>query len=420
MRVVMASLAEKTNFLSLVPVAWALRAAGHEVRVASQPALESVVVDTGLPFVPVGRDHGFWRHLTARSSFDGLRGGVPLFSTYGSGHERSWGEELEDYRQVVTWWWRMVNDPMLDDLVAFCREWRPDLVVWEPITFSGAIAARACGAAHVRHPWGADVFGAVRARFLERMAEQPEADREDPLAAWLGARAARYGVEFSEELVHGQATVEQVPASLRVDTPPHLDYLPVRYVPYNGRAVVPSWLRTPPERPRVGLCLGTSTAAWLGRFGVDVPMVLEGLADLDAEVVATLPAHEQAKLGAVPPNTRLVDYVPLHALAPTCAAMITHGGTGTVLTGLAHGVPQLVSPRPTFDESLLASSVAALGAALVLDADRVTPDAVADGVRTLLHDPSLTRAAHTLRHDITAMPTPADLAHTLTALTTRP
>ncbi|XKK41905.1 activator-dependent family glycosyltransferase [Nocardiopsis sp. ARC36] len=415
MRVVVASLAEKTNFLSLVPVAWALRAAGHEVRVASQPALGSVVRHTGLPFVPVGRDHGFWRHLTARSSFDGLRGGVPLFSAFGSGRgQRPWAEELEDYRQVVTWWWRMVNDPMVDDLVAFCREWRPDLVVWEPITFSGAIAAQACGAAHVRHPWGADVFGAVRARFLARMAEQPETDREDPLAAWLGARAARYGVEYSEELVHGQATIEQVPASLRVDTPSHLGYLPMRYVPYNGRAVVPHWLRTPPERPRVGLCLGSSTAAWLGRFGVDVPMVLEGLADLDVEVVATLPAHEQAKLGAVPADTRLTEYVPLHALAPTCAAMITHGGTGTVLTGLAHGVPQLVSPRPTFDESLLASSVAGLGAARVLDPDRVTPDAVAVGIRALLDDPRHTEAADALRQEMAAMPSPADLAHTLT------
>jgi UDP:flavonoid glycosyltransferase YjiC (YdhE family) len=84
-RVVVASLAEKTNFLSLVPLAWALRAAGHEVRVASQPALEPVVRETGVPFVAVGRDHGFWRHLTARSSFDGMRGGVPLFSVYGRG-----------------------------------------------------------------------------------------------------------------------------------------------------------------------------------------------------------------------------------------------------------------------------------------------------------------------------------------------
>ncbi|WP_017587968.1 activator-dependent family glycosyltransferase [Nocardiopsis ganjiahuensis] len=415
MRVVVSSLAERTNFLSMVPVAWALRAAGHEVLVASQPALGGVVADAGLPFAPVGRDHGFWRHLTARSSFDGLRGGVPLFSEYG-GPAKPWHRTLEDYRQVVTWWWRMVNDPMLDDLVALCRSWRPDLVIWEPITYSGAVAAEACGAAHVRHPWGGDLFGAVRWRFLQQRAEQPEADREDPLADWLTGRAARHGVEFSETLIHGQATIEQIPACLHLPTPPGLNYLPMRYVPYNGRALVPDWLRTPPERPRVGLSLGTSTAAWLGRFGIDVPMVLEGLSDLDVEVVATLPEDEQAKLGAVPGNVRLVDYVPLHALAPTCDAMVTHGGTGTVLTGLAHGVPQVVAPRPTFDEPLLASAVAARGAAVVLDPERVDPDTVGAAVRTLVNEPGPARAARELGREIADLPTPAQLADTLTAL----
>ena len=419
MRVVVASLAEKTNFLSLVPLAWALRAAGHEVRVASQPALEPVVRETGVPFVAVGRDHGFWRHLTARSSFDGMRGGVPLFSVYGrGGPEGSWEETLEEYRQVVTWWWRMVNDPMVDDLVAFCREWRPDLVVWEPITFSGAIAAEACGAAHVRYLWGADIFARTRARFLARMGEQPASQREDPLAAWLGARAARYGVDFSETLVHGQATVEQVPSPLRVDTPPHLDYLPVRYVPYNGRAVVPHWLRTQPDRPRIGLSLGTSANEWYGGHRVSAGEILEGLAELDVEVVATLPASEQDKLGTVPGNARLVEYVPLHALAPTCAAMITHGGPGTVLTGLAHGVPQLMSPNARmFDIPVLAGLVEEAGAGRVVDPDRLDAATVTAGVRDLLEDPRHTSAAHALRARMDAMPTPADLAHTLTGLT---
>jgi UDP:flavonoid glycosyltransferase YjiC (YdhE family) len=131
--------------------------------------------------------------------------------------------------------------------------------------------------------------------------------------------------------------------------------------------------------------------------------------------VATLPASEQDKLGTVPDNARLVEYVPLHALAPTCAAMITHGGTGTVMSALAHGVPQLISPRPTFDEPLLASSVAAGGAAVVVDPDRLDAHTVAEGVRSLLHEPAHTRAARALREQMAAMPSPADLAHTLTA-----
>ncbi|PDP87676.1 hypothetical protein CQJ94_11580, partial [Glycomyces fuscus] len=317
MRVLIATQAERTHFLGLVPLAWALRAAGHEVRVASQPHLEPVAAGAGLPFASVGRDHHF-----ARISRDGR---ADRYLDFDMAEDRdevlTWEYLLEGYRGVVTWWWRMVNEPMFDDLVALCREWRPDLVVWEPSTYAAPVAAQVCGAAHVRHLWSVDLFSRVRRTFLARMAEQPAERREDPLAQWLGARAARYGVDFSETLVHGQATVEQVPASLRVDTPPHLEYLPVRYVPYNGRAVVPGWLRTPPARPRIGLSLGTTAALRLGGYTVDVATLLEGLADLDVEVVATLPASEQDRLGTVPGNARLVEYVPLHALAPTCAAM---------------------------------------------------------------------------------------------------
>ncbi|MEU1900361.1 activator-dependent family glycosyltransferase [Nocardiopsis dassonvillei] len=414
MRVLFATQAERTHFLGLVPLAWALRAAGHEVRVASQPHLESVAAGAGLPFTAVGRDHHF-----ARISRDGRADRHLDFDMAEDRDEvLTWDHLLQGYRGVVTWWWRTVNDPMFDDLVALCREWRPDLVVWEPSTYAAPVAAQACGAAHVRHLWSVDLFSRVRRTFLARMGERPASEREDPLAAWLGARAARYGVDFSETLVHGQATVEQVPAPLRVDTPAHLDYLPVRYVPYNGRAVVPHWLRTPPTRPRIGLSLGTTAALRLGGYTVDVATLLEGLAELDVEVVATLPAHEQAKLGTVPGNARLVEYVPLHALAPTCAAMVTHGGPGTVLTGLAHGVPQLLSPNARmFDIPVLAGLVEAAGAGRVVDPDRLDAATVTAGVRALLEDPRHTRAAHALRARMDAMPSPADLAHTLTGLT---
>ena len=39
MRILFASIAEKTHFLGMVPLAWALQTAGHEVRVASQPEM---------------------------------------------------------------------------------------------------------------------------------------------------------------------------------------------------------------------------------------------------------------------------------------------------------------------------------------------------------------------------------------------
>jgi hypothetical protein len=42
---------------------------------------------------------------------------------------------------------------------------------------------------------------------------------------------------------------------------------------------------------------------------------------------------------------RVVDFVPLNALLPTCSAVVHHGGSGTFAAVLEHGVPQLIIPQ---------------------------------------------------------------------------
>ncbi|PDP87091.1 hypothetical protein CQJ94_13090, partial [Glycomyces fuscus] len=191
----------------------------------------------------------------------------------------------------------------------------------------------------------------------------------------------------------------------------HLEYLPVRYVPYNGRAVVPGWLRTPPARPRVCVTLGTTLMSQ-DRGGDVFRELLEGLADLDVEVVATLPASEQDRLGTVPGNARLVEYVPLHALAPTCAAMVDHGGWGTVLTGLDAGVPQVIVPS-WFDDPMLADMLAAQDAAVTVPHRSMTAGNVSAAVSRLLEDPALARGTARVREAMRAMPSPSGLADAL-------
>ncbi|MBR8745254.1 hypothetical protein DSY14_26735, partial [Nocardiopsis sp. MG754419] len=124
----------------MVPSAWALRTAGHEVRVASQPELGPDITAAGLTAVPVGRDHQLWRVLKAQGKE--YRARLPPFDRPATpGAEVTWEYLRDGYADVVPWWLRLVNDPMVEDLTEFCRWWRPDLVVWEPTTYAGAIAA---------------------------------------------------------------------------------------------------------------------------------------------------------------------------------------------------------------------------------------------------------------------------------------
>ncbi|MFE9117172.1 glycosyltransferase [Streptomyces sp. NPDC007172] len=101
----------------------------------------------------------------------------------------------------------------------------------------------------------------------------------------------------------------------------------------------PASLREPPAGRRVCLTLGLSFREVMGGDQASVPDLLEALAGLDAEVVATLDAGQLAEVGRVPDKVRVVDFVPLAALLPSCSAIVHQGGFGTAQNALAHGVP---------------------------------------------------------------------------------
>lgn len=94
---------------------------------------------------------------------------------------------------------------MVDDLVRHARWWRPDLVVWDPLTFAGPIAARACGAAHVRLLFGLDLIGRMRESYLDAVRRLPPRQREDPMEEWLGWTMRRYGGSSARTSSSGNA-----------------------------------------------------------------------------------------------------------------------------------------------------------------------------------------------------------------------
>jgi UDP:flavonoid glycosyltransferase YjiC (YdhE family) len=84
--------------------------------------------------------------------------------------------------------------------------------------------------------------------------------------------------------------------------------------------------------------------------------------------------------------------------------VVTHGGSGTTLGALAHGLPLLVLPQGA-DQYANAEAVVAAGAGRSLGRDQTTIAAIRDSVRALLRDPGYRRAARRLQTEIFAMPT---------------
>ncbi|RZQ61153.1 activator-dependent family glycosyltransferase [Amycolatopsis suaedae] len=416
MRVLFGTQPAETLFHFMVPLAWALRSAGHEVVVASQPEFAPSIRQAGLTAVPIGRRFG--RNPAFAEQEEVLEedntGFPPPHDVVDHPEKIEWDYMRSGYATTIAWW-KILNASAIHQLVGFAEQWRPDLVIWEPGYYAGPIAAQVTGAAHARLLWSVDVFGATREHFLRLKEQRPTGDRADPLADWITAYTTKYGVEFAEELVTGQYTIDPLPSSLGLAT--GLARLPLQYVPYNGQATVDPWLwDPPPAKPRVALSLGTSIISErAGGYIVDVQDLLDELGGLDIELVATIAEAEQKKLRRVPGNARLVAFAPMNHLVPSCAAVIHHAGIGTLATTSVRGVPQLSLPWDA-DQPHLARALAAQGGGLTVPAKEATGALVRENLLRLLEESSFRDSAAALREEMLTMPTPSRLVGTLEEL----
>jgi MGT family glycosyltransferase len=134
--------------------------------------------------------------------------------------------------------------------------------------------------------------------------------------------------------------------------------------------------------------------------------VLAGLRELDVDVVATVGRQiDPEELGPQPARVRVERYLPHAAVLPRCDAVVSHGGSGTVLGALAHGLPSVLLPMGA-DQPWNAAHCEELGVALVLDAMRATPEDVREAVAAVLRDPGYRAAAERVRDEIRALPGP--------------
>jgi len=186
--------------------------------------------------------------------------------------------------------------------------------------------------------------------------------------------------------------------------------------PVSDDAGVEEWAAPPlpegrPGAPLVYLTMGTV-------FNAEGPLrtALAGLAGLDVRVLVTVgPLADPGVLGAQPAHVRVERYVPQSQMLASCDAVVSHGGSGTVLATLAHGLPQLCLPQGA-DQFLNAAAVAGSGAGLSLSPEELGAEAVSAAVERLLVEDSFRRSATSVAASIEAMPSADDVAAVLEAL----
>ncbi|GAB2953739.1 nucleotide disphospho-sugar-binding domain-containing protein [Nonomuraea fastidiosa] len=386
MRVIFAVWSWSSHYYPLVPLAWAMRAAGHEVVIAGQPALMPEIARSGHLGVACGDDVDLGaRFLSDVSTRLGPPG--PAWKTMAENDREA--VERRAYGLFVD-----VARSMTDDLLRFAGRRRPDLIVYDPLTFAGPLVAARLGVPAVRF-----LFGPVTS--------PPAWEREAlrPLSEHLG---------LPEMGSRGDWTIDSCPPSMQ--TPEEAGHQPVRYVPYNGPGLEPAWVHQPRARPRVLVSWGTSTVRLMGEHAFGLPTVVAAAARLDVDVVVAVAPRERSLLPDLPPGAIVAESVPFHLLMTACDAVLHQGGAGTMLTAAGLGLPQILFPLIT-DQLVNARSLAATGAGSFLirrgEGEEEFRDLIADRLRSVLENGEWRAAADRLRAEIARQPDPGTVVSLL-------
>jgi UDP:flavonoid glycosyltransferase YjiC (YdhE family) len=309
--------------------------------------------------------------------------------------------------------------PELPDLAGVAREvapliadWRPDVVVHDMFTLAPALAAEVAGirrATLIPHPYPVHEPGLP---FYPLGVGPPRT----PIGA-LAWRALWPGVGTrlpNTQLRRRRAEIDASRAELGlpplrdydgqisgelalVATFPQLEY-PRRW-PAEVHVTGPMPFELPhpdvelPDAERPMVLVASSTERdpeqRLARLAI------EALADEPLDLVVALNRRGASWPGPVPPNARVLDWVSYAQAMPRAAAVICHGGHGTVTRALVEGVPVIVSPRAG-DQAENGARAAWAGAGLMVPHRLLRRGSLRAATRRLLGDPSFAAAAREL------------------------
>lgn len=364
MRVLFSTTPGEGHFRPLLPLARALRARGNEIAFATAGTAAAGLEELGFPVLHAGIEHGTARALVRPEELLAVApADMRLFlfpRIFAAGHAPA----------------------KLPELLERARAWRPDAIVHESADLAAPIAAAVLGIPSVSHSFGVMRPLAVSSRAAEITAPLWREHGLDP-DPYAGEFRGLYVDVSPPSLAEAQPlgpSVRLRPAEPAVSPPP----------PPAGAAA-----------PFVYVTMGT---IW------NEPELFRVL----LEVVDGLPAVVTIGRGSalpesVPEGVVVAEFLPQEDVLPHTRAVVSHGGSGTMLGALAHGLPLVLLPRGAdqFDNAWYCEKA---GVAVVLMPGEVDAASVRRALDRVLDEPAFAEAARRLAHEIAAMPSPDQVA----------
>ena len=364
----------------LLPLMEAASRGGHQVVAATGGDLEKRVAATGASMRAVGRSP----MESAMQAF----GIAPTLL-----------EVPEEWRFGAALFGHVIAPVQAEALRALTADWRPDLIVHPPVDIAAPLIAAELGVPSVTCGTGgvppADLLEALEAAVAPLWQEAAMAQ-----PAFCGLFQHRYLDIFPPSLQHDRGPATPVTMPMRPE------------MPSQASGDLPSWADTLGARPIVYVSLGTVP---LFNQPPEFEPILRGLSQHDVDVVATVGELNDPAGFDVPGNVVVEQWLPLRTLLNRCAAVVCHGGSGTILSAFAAGLPMVVVPKGA-DQFVNGRICSQTAAARVLWPDQVTATNVAAEADWLLSADAATAAAE-ISGEIAAMPSPDRVLSDLQALT---
>jgi UDP:flavonoid glycosyltransferase YjiC (YdhE family) len=365
MRILFTFIGGVGHFHPLVPVARAATEAGHEVAVACSGGLVSQVEALGFTALATSEPRTLAR--------EPLRDMTPLAAVDLRAAEEEFAENFatKGARRHAA----VVQEHL--------RGWGPDVVVRDEADLGTAIAA--------------EVLGVPRATVLVLAAGMLE--RPELVSPPLAALRAEHGLPADPELtmLTRGLTLSPFPPSFRSPASP----LRLQQEPFCFRYGERVPLATEPPGRRVYVTLGTVFNSASGDLW---ERLLAGLAGVEADIVVTIGRDlDPADLGAQPPHISIERFVPQATILGHTDLVVSHGGSGSLLATLAHGLPSVLLPLGA-DQPHNAIRAEELGLAVSRDAATVTAHAVRQTVTAALQDDDMRRRARDVAREMAELP----------------
>jgi UDP:flavonoid glycosyltransferase YjiC (YdhE family) len=368
MRILFGSWPGYGHLLPMVPLIRAAQRGGHDVVVSSGSDMAGLIGQLG---------------VTAHSS------GLTLAESYARLPDYRTISELPPEQQAGFAARNLFGAGAVDrarDVRGLMDTWRPDIVVHDTLELGSPTAAAMHGIPHVTHGYG------------------PMVPDTAHFAAAIGSAITDAGLPDPVPAVFAAPYLDICPPGLRGAEPnPWTTIYALRPSPgeIEPDATIPWEFSDLPHADTVYLTLGTI----MNQAAAVFRAVIEGCARWPVNLVVTTgPGFDPDVLGPLPRAVLTAPFLPQAAVLPHCRAVVSHAGAGTMLGALCHGLPQLCLPQGT-DQPFNTAALLPTGAALALQPNEITADAVAEALGRLLEEPSFGRAANRLRTEIDQMPT---------------